>query len=334
MSTIVRAALAWVCAATVAQAAPAPVEVEAPREALEVDASMEALESTYVGPPRTTLLPADGGELGQAFADLVEAYHLKDAKRAAKRVPYPEQELRPDRMFNYWESLHPLQPAGGKRQGKRATLFLSGPDERHAVMSATLEAQGWRFDEVAATATRGDERAEHDCAARPLFPCATATAPDARVAGTLKAYEKSATYDAPPPVRALFDGFATRMLDGAGKLAYTRVVVSAVGFEPGAINASYGFDGFDWKSYQPVLVLDIPPDGARPRLRYVRESSSPWFARVPVVTLAQGLQLDPAPPGRIRGKLKVDLEGQAAIDVAFDLGTASECPAATSRCDE
>ena len=80
-----------------------------------------------------------------------------------------------------------------------------------------------------------------------------------------------------------------------------------------------------WLNY-PLLMLDVMPDGKTAKLE--------WFNGMSHQNLdvSEGLMIDPNTPNRIRGHFKTDAKDIAQFDVAFDLGTASDCVENAYQC--
>jgi len=80
-------------------------------------------------PPKTEALPADGGEVGNAYRELIAAYQAVDSARVNRLFdhsgsdPTPVDKARADSVLPDMLKVH---PSGGLRLGDRATLFLDG----------------------------------------------------------------------------------------------------------------------------------------------------------------------------------------------------------------
>ena len=125
----------------------------------------------------------------------------------------------------------------------------------------------------------------------------------------------------------LLDGFAARMVPReGGEPTATRVVLSTLGINPAALALSSDPDHvYGWLGW-PVMKLDIAPDGSSATLEYYGGRGRAKQA------LTKELVLEPATPGRIKGRLALDHAEAGKIDVSFDLSTASICRADEYPC--
>jgi hypothetical protein len=279
--------------------------------------------------PKTEALPADGGDLGKTFAELSAAFKAADKVRAAKLLDPMRWHL--DTKQASWfaqlsEQLSAFQPSGGRRQGDRATLFVTSKDGYYGMLNATYSGL-WRFDSPtpAGSSLSGPVR---DCKASPSrFPCGTAGAPDAQVSGTVQSHMIDPDTKAAMPPVALIDGLAVRMVDGSTKaLQSTWVVLSGTGINPQMVARADDPDQVaGWLNY-PVLKLSIAASGNSAKAEFYDGYSRQEF------DLTSGLTVDRQSPNRIRGTLKTDVKGIAAFNVTFDLGAASNCAADKYQC--
>lgn len=278
-----------------------------------------------LGPPKTEKLPADGGDVGKAYNELVAAYQAVDATRAGRLLDqYGSKEpftLEKDLVDTLLPDMLKVHVTGGAWQADRATLFVDG-EGLHGYLGASLTATGWIFDNY--TPSPRDEHflAGPDCKTSKWFPCGAASFPDAQVSGRVHAYPGVAT-DSSPASGVLLDGFGVRVLDANAKaLKYTEVVLSGTAFEPHALA---GTDLIIYEnSSQPVLRLRIAPDGKTTKLAFVQRS--------PEIDATAGTTLDTSTPDRLRGHLKFDAKDVAQFDVTFDVGTLSQCLSGDDRC--
>jgi len=277
------------------------------------------------GPPQSAALPADGGDVGKRYNELIAAYQAVDSARATRLIHQydPKNPTVPDKdlIDAILPNMLQVHPAGGVWQADRATLFLDG--ELHGFIGASLTDSGWILDDAAARTADDHFLSGYNCKASKMFPCAAMTFPDAKVSGTIKPYPNSDAASMSPPSGVMLDGFGVRMLDAkTHALAYTEVVLSSTAFEP------HFLAGTDLIIYEnsssPVFRLRIAPDGKSAKLAYV--------ARAPEIDATSGLSVDTTTPNRIRGHLKLDVKDVAQFDVHFDVGTVSECLMGDGRC--
>jgi hypothetical protein len=278
---------------------------------------------------KTEALAADGGDLGKAFADLSAAFKAADKARAAKLLDPTRWHL--DTKQASWfaqlsEQLSAFQPSGGRRQGDRATLFVTSKDGYYGMLNATY-AGAWRFDSPtpAGSSLSGPVR---DCKASPgRFPCGTASAPDAQVVGTVQSHMFDPdTMAAVPPV-AFIDGLAVRMIDDGTKAAQsTWVVMSGTGINPQMVARADDPDQVaGWLNY-PTLKLLIAASGNAAKAEFYNGYSRQEF------DLTSGLTVDRQTPNRIRGTLKADVKDIAVFNLTFDIGVASNCVVDKYQC--
>jgi hypothetical protein len=281
---------------------------------------------------RTEVLPADGGEPGRAFIRLQDAFRTAD-RGAASEVLDPalwHLEDKPGTWFKrLYEQMADFSISGGRRQGDRATLFLVNKEPFYATINATLVSGRWRFDTPVAGGS-GFGAAGRDCRSMPSrFPCGASSAPDAQVSGSVQSQRIDPETGAPVRPVALIDGLAVRMLEGeAGLLKSIWVVLSGTGLNPRMVSLSWEPDQVrSWLQY-PVLTLEVTPDGKSAKGTYYDGISPKEFE------VTGGLSIDRSVRNRIRGRLKTAAQGVALFDVAFDIGTASDCLAGTYQCGE
>ena len=272
---------------------------------------------------KTEVLPADGGDLGKAYADLASAFKAADKARAAKLLDPQAWHL--DNKDASWfaqfvSQIQDNHPVGGRRQADRATLFVVNTQPYYAMMNATHTASGWQFDSPLATGS-GFSDAPRDCAASPTrFPCGAKSAPDAQVSGSVQSHKSNPLSNGASTPKVLFDGLAVRMLDGETKKPkFTRLLLSGTGINPQMVALSGDVGSVKGWLIYPMLMLDIAPDGKSAKLEYFDGFSQQKL------DVTDGLSIDPNTPNRIRGHLKTDAKDLAQFDVAFDLGTASDC---------
>ncbi|MGA9341806.1 MAG: hypothetical protein WBV61_05675 [Rhodanobacteraceae bacterium] len=289
-----------------------------------------ACTSSATSPEKTEVLPADGGDLGKAYTDLVAAFKAGDKARAAKLLDPAAWHL-DDKQASWFAQfasrMDGSHPVGGRRQGNRATLFVVDSQPYYAMMNATHSADGWMFDSPLATGSSFSEQ-PRDCKTDPKrFPCSAASAPDAQVSGHVLSHEADPLDQAPALPVTIFDGVAVRMLDAQTKhLKFTRLLLSAKGINPKMLALSHNVDIVKgWLNY-PILALDVAPDGKTAKLEYYN-----GFARK-TLDVADGLSIDANTPGRMRGRLQTDVSAVANFDVSFDMSTMSECDEGAYTC--
>ena len=279
--------------------------------------------------PKTDVLPADGGDLGQAFADLSAAFKAADKVRAAKLLDPAQWHLdnKPASWFAHLsEQLSSFQPSGGRRQGNRATLFVMSKDGYYGMLNATF-AGAWLFD-TPTPAGSSLSGAARDCKASPdRFPCGAASAPDAQVVGTVQSHMIDPDTKAAVPPVAVFDGLAVRMIaDGTKTLQSTWVVISGTGINPQMVARAEDPDQVaGWLNY-PVLKLSIAAAGNSAKAEFYNGISRQEF------DLTSGLSVDRQTPNRIRGTLKADVKDIAVFNLTFDIGVVSHCVADKYQC--
>ena len=278
------------------------------------------------GPPQSAALPADGGEVGKRYNELIAALQAGDFVRAAK-VVYQEDPKNPsvsnkeivDMTLPEMQKVH---VAGGVWQADRATLFLDG-EALHGYIGASLTDTGWLLDSDTARTAGDDFLTVYNCKNSKFFPCAAMTFPDAKVSGTIKPYPGGAAASGAPPSNVVLDGFGVRVLDAKTRaLAYTEVFVSHDAFEPHFFGTEDLIIHENGSS--PAFRLRIAPDGKSAKLAYLPHS--------PEIDATSALNLDTGTPNRVRGHLKLDLKDVAQFDVTFDVGTVSECLMGDNRC--
>jgi len=272
---------------------------------------------------KTEVLPADGADLGKAFHELVAALAAGDKVKAGNLLDPDHWHMdnkTPEFLQQFAEQSKDFVVTGGKRHGDVATVFLVNKQPYYASLTATRGAGGWRFDSPIPTG-RGFGENARDCTEAPQrFPCAAASAPDAQVSGTVLSHRKGDPLSGAPKPEVFFDGVAVRMIDGESKKAKsTRVILAAKGIDPQALARVGDPDDLAQFVNYPVIQLSAAPDGKSGTLAYFD-----GFSRR-TLELHDGLALDTTTPNRVRGKLKLDAKDVADFDIAFDLGTASEC---------
>ena len=288
--------------------------------------------SASAGPGATEAIAADGGDLGQAWLALHAAMKAGDAAKATPLLDGRQWNLanKQPSWFQMFAEGDPGRPMGGRRNGDRATLFLdestpgdeTGRDYRH--VNATRVGSGWVFDNPTTLGSSFSTHEARDCVALPtVFPCGVETAPAGKVAGTIVPKPKPDE----PERHVLLDGFAARMVPSeGGEPTATRVVLSTLGINPAALALSSDPDHvYGWLGW-PVMKLDIAPDGSSATLEYYGGRGRAKQA------LTKELVLEPATPGRIKGRLALDHAEAGKIDVSFDLSTASICRADEYPC--
>lgn len=279
---------------------------------------------------KTTVLPADGGDLGEAFSEMVDAFKTADKKRLGKVLDpreWPLVDKEASWFAQFVERLGGFQPIGGVRQGERATLFLVNEQPFYAMFNATHTQDGWVFDSPIAYGTVLDGQPK-DCVGNTRFPCGAASSPDAMVTGTVQAMNANTRISpaAAMPV-AMIDGIAVRMLDrDSGKPKFTRLVLSGTGINPQMVARSSTMGDVEmWLGF-PAIALDIAADGKSAKLSYK------GYFYLNNVDVTDGLTIEPNTPNRTRGHLIADIGKDGHFDVVFDVGTSSECKEGVPRC--
>ena len=218
------------------------------------------------------------------------------------------------------------QPAGGRVQGDRGTLFVTsavGNPLEFRFLSATRTSSGWRFDSPTTLGSSFSKSEARDCRTSKVFPCGSTTAPDSVVTGTIT--PRSPAPDMPATYRVI-DGLAAHMAAAPGAApASTRVLLSGHGINPEAVALSGDPEEVSrWLGW-PVIGLEIAKDGKTAKMEYYDGMSRRSF------DVAKGLTVDSTAPGRIRGQLKTEIE-KIVFDVSFDLAAASSCKSDAYRC--
>ncbi|OQX07787.1 MAG: hypothetical protein BWK76_24410 [Desulfobulbaceae bacterium A2] len=297
-------------------------------------ASLFVVCSSAGAAPRgtTEALPADGGDLGKAFAELKQAFGAADKVRGASLLDASAWHLdtkEPGWFARISEQLAKFSPVGGRRQGDRATLFVADKQPYYAMLNATYVAGAWKFDSPIPVGSRLDP-AGRDCTVLPTrFPCAAKSAPDAQVAGTLQSYRVDPETKARFRPVAVLDGLAVRMVDPqAQELKSTLIVLSGTGINPAMVALSSEPDQVSGWLKSPVLVLEVAPDGKRAAVKYADGISPQSFE------VTSGLRIDTQTPNRVRGELKTDQKDVAQFDITFDIGTLSDCLAGVYQCGD
>jgi len=265
---------------------------------------------------KTEMLPADGGEVGKAFAELQSALGAGDDAHASKLLD-PKWRVNGDGS-GYFAVIKTLKPTGGKRQGDRATLFVQ--DEHYAEFNATHGPSGWYFDLPMPLFLTTDEKT--DCIAKPQqFPCGASSAPDSQVSGYVTETQVNHLTNETTLVKEpLFDGFATRVVsNGSKKPTATRLILSATAVNPEVLalntNPSSVASALNY-----VLTLDIAPDGKSAHGKYNGFSGRREFD----VKDGAGLTLDTTQPKRLHGRVTADVKDAGKLDAMFDVGIASQ----------
>lgn len=291
-------------------------------------AALFAVSVHAAGPARTEALPAGGGELGKAFVELAAAMKACDKERAGRLLDPRQWHLanKEKGWFAMFAFLSEMQPAGGRIQGDRGTLFLANkagnPDE-YRYMSATRTSAGWQFDSPTTLGSSFGRSEMRDCKTSTAFPCGARTAPDSVVSGTI--VPRSPAPGMPAAYRVI-DGLAVQMVDKPGAPPTgTRVLISVHGINPEAVALSGDPDEVKGWLGWPAISLDLKRGGASAKMEYYDGMSRK------TVDVPTGLTIEPSPPGRIRGALKAAIE-KVAFDVQFDLAAASTCQSDAYRC--
>lgn len=283
--------------------------------------------SAGAGPIRTEPLPANGGDVGKAYTDLAAAMRAGDKERAGRLLDPRQWHLsnKQKSWFEMFADMGNMQPAGGRLQGDRATLFLvnkAGNPLEFRYMSATRTSSGWQFDSPTTFGSSFSKAEARDCKSSEVFPCGARTAPDAMVAGTITPRQPDP--HGPASCRVI-DGLAVRMVDEAKHSVGTRVLLSIHGINPEAVALSGDPDEVKGWLGWPVLSLDVAPGGKSAKLEYYDGMSRKTF------DVAKGLNVEASAPDRVRGQLKTEID-KVAFDLSFDLGAASSCQAEAYRC--
>lgn len=280
----------------------------------------------------TEVLPADGGELGRAFADLTASFKAADKVRAAKLLDPTAWHLENKQASWFAQiggQLAEYKPVGGRRQGDRATLFVVTPQPYYAMMNASHVATGWQFDSPIPFGSSLNPSGR-DCKSSPTrFPCGAASAPDARVSGTVQSHLIDPETKSPLRPVVLIDGLAVRRVDEETKvLKSTWIVLSATGINPRMVALSADPDEVKGWLGHPVLTLDVAPDGKSATVEYSDGYSPKSFV------VSDGLSIDTSVPHRIRGRLKTDAKAVASFDITFDISTGCDCLADKYQCGD
>ncbi len=289
-------------------------------------ALLQAACAGDAGPARTEVLPKDGGDLGKAYVELAAAMKAGDKERAGRLLDPKQWHLgnKEKSWFQMFDHMERQKPAGGRRQGDRATLFLletDGNPLEFRYMSATRADGAWHFDSPTDLGSSFSKSEIRDCKTGTVFPCGAKTAPDSVVWGTMTPHS-----DAPETQsHRVIDGLAVRMMDDKKQLASTLVLLSGNGINPEAVAASSDPEQVKGWLAWPVVALDIAPGGKSGKLEYYNGSSRK------TLDITKGLSIESRSPGRIRGQLKTDVE-KIALDLHFDLDTTSSCQVGAYRC--
>lgn len=287
------------------------------------------IEVNPTPPAKTEALPADGGEVGKAYNELIAAYQTVDSERANRLVeqygstPSPLEKKDADYALKDMLKVH---PTGGVRQGDRATLFLDGGNW-HGYYSASHVGDAWVFDSSNPSVWEETPRDVVDCRTGKYFPCGTKTFPDTQVWGSSKVYRDAPNNNMIPSGDVMIDGYGVRLLDPQTKaLKYTQIVLANEGFGQHALAIQVGPDGVT--GFGPVF-LRIAPDNKTAKLIFLNATPD---GEHPETDATPGLTLDTSTPHRMRGHLKLDATGMAQFDLNFDVDTASECLWGTGQC--
>jgi hypothetical protein len=278
-------------------------------------------------PAKTEVLPGDGGELGKAYLDLAAAMKAGDKQRAGRLLDPRQWHLanKQKSWFDMFADMESNQPAGGRIQGDRATLFLvakGGNPLEFRYLSAARTGGGWQFDSPATLGSSFSKAEARDCGTSRAFPCGTRTAPDSVVAGTIT--PRSPAPDTPASYRVI-DGLAVRLVDDKKQPVGTSVLLSIHGVNPDALALSGDPEEVKGWLGWPVIRMDIAPGGKSAKLEYYNGASRE------TAEIAKGLSIEAGSPDRIRGQLKGEIEG-VVFDLSFDLGTGSSCQVDQYRC--
>jgi hypothetical protein len=290
-------------------------------------AALLAASVDAAGPVRTEALPETGGDLGTAYLDLAAAMKAADKERAGRLLDPRAWHLadKQKSWFGMFAEMEKSQPAGGRVQGDRGTLFLSSPGNplEFRYVSATRTSGGWQFDSPATLGSSFSKSEMRDCNASRVFPCGAKTAPDSVVVGTI--VPRSPAPGMPAKYRVI-DGLAVPMVAvPGGAPAATRVLLSVHGINPDAVALSGDPDEVKGWLGWPVISLDVAKGGKSAKLEYYDGLSRKS------VDIAKGLTLDASAPGRVHGELKAEVEG-VAFDVRFDLAVTNSCQTDAYRC--
>ncbi|MFI5120001.1 MAG: hypothetical protein ACHQM4_06280 [Thermoanaerobaculia bacterium] len=280
------------------------------------------------GPVKTEVLPATGGDLGKAYVELAAAMKAGDKDRAGRLLDPRHWHLadKQKSWFGMFAYLEEMQPAGGRLQGDRGTLFLAnkaGNPLEYRFLSATRTSRGWQFDSPTTFGSSFSKGEARDCKTSRVFPCGARTAPDSVVSGTIT--PRNPDPNLPASYRVI-DGLAVQMVGAPGATpTSTRVLLSIHGITPEAVALSGDPDEVKGWLAWPVVSLDIAKGGGSARLDSYDGMSRRSFE------IATGLTLEAAAPDRVRGQLKTEIE-KVVFDLYFDLAAGSSCRSNVYRC--
>lgn len=298
-------------------------------------AGIAACAQHSTGPQKTQVLPADGGDLGKAYAEYAKAVDAGDKAQILK-LSNPELADESVGFFQAMGKMGASQPMGGRQQGDRATLFLRAPTSDGqqtfaSLRNATRAGSGWQFDNPLEQVTaKYASKPFYDCSKTAEFPCAIATAPDSVVSGTIVLHKYETFLHKTAPVYVMFDGFAVRMFDENAKTPKsTRVFLSSMGIVPEMIASDNNEDVSNVRLTltAALLDLDVAPDGKSAHASYSKQGT------LLEADIKDGLTIESNDGKRVRGRLNTDIKDMAAFNLYFDVATASVCHAQSSDCN-
>jgi hypothetical protein len=272
------------------------------------------------GPVKTEVLPADGGEVGKAFVEYVNAVARGDKTQIAKLSLSEPKNSDADYFKFLLSNDHAF---GGRQQGDYATLFLQAAVSEKENGVATWNAMRtngvWQFETPwNAIPLSYSPKPFHDCATYLQFPCAVITAPDSVVTGTvvLHAYDTD-VYEKAPEF-SMLDGFAVRMVGENKESMGTRIYLSAMGIIPETLtNYQTDADSIRYQLRGPLLDLTLGADGKTAKATLWNKNEEKK------ADVQGGVTIESNDGKRIRGRVKTDIKDVMAIDVYFDLAVAS-----------
>lgn len=290
--------------------------------AILLAACLSAFAQSPAGPTMTTMLPADGGDLGKAYIEFASAVDAGDAARIANLADSAVGD-KEAAFFQAFGKLSPRKPIGGRRQGDRATLFLQTAMDKgggsYELWNATHTSAGWHFDSPENVVNFSIPNAGLDCKTKAEFPCAVSTAPDSIVSGTVLPHKYDSYLYKKAPEFRMFDGFAVRVFDGNDKMPkVTTVFLSSMGIMPGMLTREVDEpNSVRYKLTMALLRLDVAADGKSAHVEFWNQNTRKQ------ADVTSGLTIEAADGKRIRGRLKADVKELANFDLYFDIGTAS-----------
>ena len=287
-----------------------------------------AASANAAGPVRTEVLPAAGGDLGKAYVELAAAMKAGDKERAGRLLDPRAWHLadKQKSWFGMFADMDKSQPAGGRLQGDRGTLFVTsgvGNPLEFRFLSATRTSSGWQFDSPTTFGSSFGRSEARDCKTSKVFPCGVKTAPDSAVSGTIVPRSPAPSM---PVKYHVIDGLAVPMAAAPGDASTsTRVLLSIHGINPEAVLLSGDPEEVGrWLGW-PLISLDIAKDGKTATMEYYDGMSRRSF------DVVKGLAVESAAPGRIRGQLKTEID-KVVFDVSFDLAAVGSCQSNVYRC--